>query len=316
MQKQSVLVSDLTYEKHDTGHGHPEQPARIKAVLNALEKAELNQKFRKVEARECKDEDILRCHTKEYLETVKADLARGASSLSTGDTVISKDSLMVARLATGGVLQAADEVLKGKAQNAFCVVRPPGHHATPDKGMGFCIFNHVAIAARYAQEKHKVGKILIVDWDVHHGNGTQDVFYDDESVFFFSTHQSPWYPGTGSREETGKGKGLGTILNRPLPAGSGKEAIVESAFAEDLAKAMVRYKPELIFISAGFDSRINDPLGQFRLVDRDFGNLTKIILGMAKEFADGKVISLLEGGYNLDGLGKAASAHAEALLAI
>jgi acetoin utilization deacetylase AcuC-like enzyme len=182
--------------------------------------------------------------------------------------------------------------------------------------MGFCIFNHVAIAARYAQEKHKVGKILIVDWDVHHGNGTQDVFYDDESVFFFSTHQSPWYPGTGSREETGKGKGLGTILNRPLPAGSGKEAIVESAFAEDLAKAMVRYKPELIFISAGFDSRINDPLGQFRLVDRDFGNLTKIILGMAKEFADGKVISLLEGGYNLDGLGKAASAHAEALLAI
>jgi len=316
MQKQSVLVSDLTYEKHDTGHGHPEQPGRIKAVLNALKKAELSHKFRKVEPRECKDEDILRCHTKEYLETVKADLARGASSLSTGDTVISKDSLMVARLATGGVLQAADEVLTGKAPNAFCVVRPPGHHATPDKGMGFCIFNHVAIAARYAQEKHKVGKILIVDWDVHHGNGTQDVFYDDESVFFFSTHQSPWYPGTGSKEETGKGKGLGTILNRPLPAGSGKEAIVESAFAEDLAKAMVRYKPELIFISAGFDSRINDPLGQFRLVDRDFGNLTKIILGMAKEFADGKVISLLEGGYNLDGLGKAASAHAEALLAI
>ncbi len=316
MQKQSVLVSDLTYEKHDTGHGHPEQPARIKAVLNALEKAELNQKFRKVEARECKNEDILRCHTKQYLETVKADLAKGSSSLSTGDTVLSKDSLMVARLAAGGILQAADEVLTGRARNAFCVARPPGHHATPDKGMGFCIFNHIAIAARYAQEKHKVGKVLIVDWDVHHGNGTQDVFYEDETVFFFSTHQSPWYPGTGSTQETGKGKGLGTILNRPLPAGSGKEAIVESAFAEDLAKAMASYKPELILISAGFDSRINDPLGQFHLADRDFGDLTKIILDMAKEFSDGKVISLLEGGYNLDGLGKAAAAHAEALLAM
>ncbi|MFP6901080.1 MAG: histone deacetylase, partial [Opitutales bacterium] len=223
-----VLVTDPAYEKHDTGFGHPEQPARTTAVLKALDKAGLSKGFRKVEPRPCGDDDVLRCHTDNYLAAVKADVASGATSLRTGDTTIGKASLDVAKLAVGGLLAAVDEVLEGNALNAFCVVRPPGHHATPDKGMGFCIFNNVAVAARYAQEKHQMGKVLIVDWDVHHGNGTQDMFYDDESVFFFSTHQSPWYPGTGDRDETGKGKGLGTILNRPFPAGSGHDEIVES----------------------------------------------------------------------------------------
>ena len=310
----TVLVTDLAYEKHDTGFGHPEQPARIKAVLKALDRADISKKFLKVEPRLCEDEDVLRCHTKEYLATAKADVAAGATNLRTGDTTICPASLKIARLAAGGVLMAVDKVLEGDAPNAFCVVRPPGHHATPDKGMGFCVFNNIAIAARYAQEKHKVGKVLIVDWDVHHGNGTQDIFYEDESVFFFSTHQSPWYPGTGDRKETGKGKGLGTILNRPFPAGSGNDEIVESAFGEDLTKAMTKYRPELILVSAGFDSRIGDPLGQFRLDDNDFTNLTTIILDIAKEHTDGKVISVLEGGYDLNGLGKAATAHAKKLL--
>ncbi len=310
----TVLVSDLAYEKHDTGFGHPEQPARIKAVLRALDRADLSKKFRKVEPRPCEDDDILRCHTKEYLAAAKADVASGATNLRTGDTTLSPASLDIARLAVGGALAAVDEVLGNRARNAFCVVRPPGHHATPDKGMGFCLFNSIAIAARYAQEKHKVGKVLIVDWDVHHGNGTQDIFYEDESVFFFSTHQSPWYPGTGDREETGKGKGLGTILNRPFPAGSGHDEIVESAFGDDLAKAMTKYRPELILISAGFDSRLGDPLGQFRLTDDDFTSLTSLILDLAKEHADGKVVSVLEGGYDLNGLGKAAAAHAKQFL--
>ncbi len=310
----SVLVSDVAFEKHVTGFGHPEQPARNKAVLKALDNAGISDKFRKVEPRPCEDSDILRCHSGKYLNTVKADVKAGETQLSTGDTAICPASLDIGRLAAGATLAAVDEVLAGKAFNAFCVVRPPGHHATPDKGMGFCLFNNIAIAARYAQKKHGIGKILIVDWDVHHGNGTQDVFYEDETVFFFSTHQSPWYPGTGEREETGKGKGLGSTLNRPCPAGSGRDKIVENAFGQDLLTVMNGFRPELILISAGFDSRIGDPLGQFRLVDEDFTSLTGIVLDLAKEYADGKVVSVLEGGYDLDGLGKAAVSHAQKLL--
>jgi acetoin utilization deacetylase AcuC-like enzyme len=310
----SVLVSDVAFEKHVTGFGHPEQPARNKAVLKALDNAGISDKFRKVEPRPCEDSDILRCHSGKYLNTVKADVKAGETQLSTGDTAICPASLDIGRLAAGAVLAAVDEVLAGKASNAFCVVRPPGHHATPDKGMGFCLFNNIAITARYAQKKHGIGKILIVDWDVHHGNGTQDVFYEDETVFFFSTHQSPWYPGTGEREETGKGKGLGSTLNRPCPAGSGRDKIVENAFGQDLLTVMNRFRPELILISAGFDSRIGDPLGQFRLVDEDFTSLTGIVLDLAKEYADGKVVSVLEGGYDLNGLGKASVSHAQKLL--
>ena len=310
----SILVSDLDFEKHVTGFGHPEQPDRNKAVLKALDSAGISDKFRKVEPRPCEDADVLRCHSGKYLDAVKADVTSGKTQLSTGDTTICSESLDIGRLAAGATLAAVDEVLAGSASNAFCVVRPPGHHATPDKGMGFCIFNNIAIAARYAQKKHDIGKILIVDWDVHHGNGTQDIFYEDETVFFFSTHQSPWYPGTGEREETGKGKGLGSTLNRPCPAGSGRDKIVENAFAQDLLTAMNRFRPELIFISAGFDSRIGDPLGQFRLVDEDFTSLTEIVIDLAKEYADNKVVSVLEGGYDLNGLGKSAVSHAQELL--
>jgi acetoin utilization deacetylase AcuC-like enzyme len=314
LKTSSILVSDFAFDKHDTGLGHPEQPARNKAVLRALDNAGISDNFLKVKPRPCEDDDILRVHSGKYLNTVKADVKSGGTRLSTGDTTICHASLDIGRLSAGATLAALDEVLGGKASNAFCVVRPPGHHATPDKGMGFCLFNNIAIAARYAQKKHDVGKILIVDWDVHHGNGTQDVFYEDETVYFFSTHQSPWYPGTGKLEETGKGKGLGSTLNRPYPAGSGREKIVGNAFGQDLLVAMNRFRPELILISAGFDSRIGDPLGQFRLNDDDFTSLTGIILDLAEESADGKVVSVLEGGYDLDGLGKATVSHAQKLL--
>jgi acetoin utilization deacetylase AcuC-like enzyme len=232
--------------------------------------------------------------------------------LSTGDTHIGPRSYDVAVKAAGGVLNAVDAVAAHKSKNAFCVVRPPGHHATADRGMGFCLFNNIAIAARYAQKKHGVARALIVDWDVHHGNGTQDIFYTDGSVFYFSTHQSPWYPGTGAADETGEGAGAGKTLNVPCPAGTGRNEILD-AFQHKLLPAARAFKPELTLISAGFDSRLGDPLGQFTLVDHDFADLTRILLEIADQFSGGRLISVLEGGYNLSGLGSAAAAHVGAL---
>ena len=215
--------------------------------------------------------------------------------------------------ACGAVCLAVDEVIAGRSASAFCAVRPPGHHATPDRGMGFCIFNNVAVAVRHAQERHKIGKVLIVDWDVHHGNGTQDIFYDDPSVFFFSTHQSPWYPGTGARQETGTGKGLGSTLNRPFPAGTDRKRLLP-AYAEELRKAADNFRPDLVLVSAGFDSRLDDPLGQFRLTDDDFAVLTDIVTRIAGQHAQGRLVSVLEGGYNIDGLAKAATVHCRRLV--
>jgi acetoin utilization deacetylase AcuC-like enzyme len=201
-----------------------------------------------------------------------------------------------------------EAVFAGKAANAFCAVRPPGHHARPAQGMGFCLFNNIAIAARHAQRNHGAGKVAIIDWDVHHGNGTQDIFYEDGSVLFVSTHQSPLYPFTGHAEETGSGKGKGSTLNLPFPAHTGIETI-GAAFTDRILPALDRFKPEVIFISAGFDSRIDDPLGQFRLTDADFITLTRHLLEAAQTHCEGRLISVLEGGYNLGGLAKAVTAH-------
>ncbi len=302
------VVYDDVFSIHDTGRDHPESPQRYEAVKSALLKADFATSLRQLRPRAATDGDVSRCHSKAYIATAKRDILSGARVLSTGDTSICRDSLKAALHAAGGVCTAVDAVMQANVKNAFCAVRPPGHHATPDRGMGFCIFNNAAIAARYAQQKHGVEKVLIVDWDVHHGNGTQDIFYEDGSVFFFSTHQSPWYPGTGPREETGKGRGQGTTLNRPLPAGSGRQEIV-GAFQDDLLPAVGRFKPDLVIISAGFDSRLGDPLGRFRLTDDDFVDLTGIVLEIAREHAQGRLISILEGGYNLGGLATAVTAH-------
>src|SRR5205823_4535682 len=202
-------------------------------------------------------------------------------------------------------------VIGGELRTAFCIVRPPGHHATPDRGMGFCIFNNIAVAARYAQTRHKAGRVLIADWDVHHGNGTQDIFYADGSVLFFSTHQSPWYPGTGSADETGYAEGEGKTINCPFPAGSGRQEIA-GAFEQLLIPAADEFKPDLVLISAGFDSRAGDPLGHFLLTDADFADLTSIMLTIADEHAEGRLVSVLEGGYSLSGLAAATRAHVQA----
>ncbi|MBM3775371.1 MAG: histone deacetylase [Acidobacteria bacterium] len=302
----TALLADAFCKQHETGRGHPERPERYDAVVNALERDGLTRELVRLTPRPATAAELESCHTRAYIETARGDIASGARELSTGDTAVGPKSLEVALQAAGGVLEAVDAVFTGRARNAFCAVRPPGHHATPGRGMGFCIFNNIAIGARYAQRRHGARRVLIADWDVHHGNGTQDIFYSDGSVFFFSTHQSPWYPGTG------EGEGLGTTLNCPFAAGSGRKEIL-GAFRERLIPAADRFQPDFVLLSAGFDSREADPLGRFTLTDEDFGDLTAVMLEIAARHAGGRLASVLEGGYNLAGLGSAAAAHVEAL---
>jgi acetoin utilization deacetylase AcuC-like enzyme len=311
----TALLLDRVYTQHQPGPGHPERPDRIVAVTAALDQSGLLGQMRRVSPRRATEEELALCHTAHYLDIVRHDFAHGAHELSTGDTAIGPDSLEVALDAVGGVLNAVDAVLTGTAKNAFCAVRPPGHHATPVRGMGFCIFNNVAIAARHAQQCHGIHRVLIADWDVHHGNGTQDIFYSDGSVLFFSTHQSPWYPGTGAAGETGDGAGLGTTINCPFPAGSGHAEIV-GAFLQRLMPAAKEFRPELVLVSAGFDSREGDPLGRFTLTDADFREMTQIVLEIADDHAAGRLVSVLEGGYSLSGLASATVAHVEELIAV
>lgn len=307
------LLLDLEFCEHDPGDHHPEAPGRIRAIEDELTGTGLAEKCEALEMRSATDDEARLAHTDGYVKTVIAEIdGSGSGQLSTGDTNYGPASLDVARHATGGLLNAVDGVVGGKLDNAFCAVRPPGHHATPDRGMGFCIFNNAAIAARYAQKKHGLERVAIIDWDVHHGNGTQDIFYDDGSVFYFSTHQHPWYPGTGAKDETGAGSGRGTTLNVPLPAGCGMDEI-GAAFRGAFSLKMKEFKPDLVIISAGFDSRLGDPLGQLTLTDDDFASLTKILLEMAGEFAEGRLVSVLEGGYNQSGLAKAVASHLSVL---
>jgi acetoin utilization deacetylase AcuC-like enzyme len=306
------LLADPVSRLHDTGPGHPEQPLRFDAVVDALGRAGLTAELTRIHPRAATEDEIALCHERRYIETARRDILSGAPELSTGDTNVSPRSWDAALAAAGGILNAVDAVVEKRVGNAFCVVRPPGHHARPSQGMGFCVFNNVAIAARYAQRRHGLDKVLIADWDVHHGNGTQDTFYTDGSVFFFSTHQSPWYPFTGPAEETGEGKGRDCTMNCPFEAGAGRTQIV-GAFRERLRRAADDFRPSLVLISAGFDSRIADPLGRFILSDADFAALTGVMLEIAGEHAGGRLVSVLEGGYSLTGLASAATAHVKAL---
>jgi acetoin utilization deacetylase AcuC-like enzyme len=302
------LAADPVCKEHLTGPQHPEQPARFDAAVGALRELDLFP----IPPRLANYDELALCHARLYIHLAEHEILEGFHELSTGDTVISPKSLDAALRATGGALNAVDAIIDKRVSNALCIVRPPGHHASAGRGMGFCIFNTVAIAARYAQRKHGIGRILIADWDVHHGNGTQDIFYTDGSVFFFSTHQSPWYPGTGARSERGEGAGEGMTLNCPFPAGAGRKEIL-GAFQEQLRPAAEAVKPELVMISAGFDSRADDPLGQFLLTDADFADLTNVMREIADKHAGGRLLSVLEGGYNLAGLASAVHSHAEAL---
>jgi acetoin utilization deacetylase AcuC-like enzyme len=309
---QTATTTQVFYDpatlRHEPPIDHPESAARLEAVMATIRALERDRKLFVAAPRPATDDEILLVHTPDYLKKVHAEISAGRRTLSTGDTDISPGSLAAAFAAAGTVVSAVDAVLSGRARRAFCAVRPPGHHASQSRGMGFCVFNNIAIGARYARRRHDVDRILIADWDVHHGNGTQDVFWNDGSVLFFDTHQHPWYPGTGSPSETGDGRGRGLIFNRPFPAGSGRKDIL-GAFREALQPAAERFKPQLVMISAGFDSRAGDPLGQFTLTDSDFGELTDVVVGIANQHAGGRVVSVLEGGYALEGLPRAVASH-------
>jgi len=298
--------------RHEPAGDHPENPKRLDAAMNSVRALEQKGRLTVAAPRPATEDQIRRVHTPQYVKLVRDEILGGRRTLSTGDTEISSGSLGAALAAAGTVVSAVDAVMAGRARNAFCALRPPGHHASSGRGMGFCVFNNIAIGARHAARAHGVERILIADWDVHHGNGTQEVFWSDGSVLFFDTHQHPWYPGTGSPAETGEGKGKGRIVNRPFPAGAGRDEIL-GAFRTELVPAAERFRPQLVMISAGFDSRAGDPLGKFTLTDADFAELTAIVAGIARQHAGGRVVSVLEGGYSRDGLARAVSAHLDRL---
>jgi acetoin utilization deacetylase AcuC-like enzyme len=279
-----------------------------------LQKAGLLNSLYRIMPRRATDEEIGLVHTPAYLQLVKRELTnvRGVKELSTGDTAVSEGSLDAAEFAVGGVLNAVDAVMTGTVKNAFCAVRPPGHHATPSRGMGFCIFNNVAIAARYAQKKYGITRILIIDQDYHHGNGTQDTFYEDGSVFYFSTHHYGAYPGTGAASETGRGNGAGKILNVPLPPGA-TDAQILQAFQTKLMPAARAFRPELILVSAGFDAMRNDVLGVFDVTPAGFAAIARVEVDLSNELCQGRLVSVLEGGYRLDGLADSVVAHVNVL---
>ena len=314
-ERPTGLLYDDLYLRHLAGDtGHPERPERLTAVLGGLEKAGILSTLVRIPARPATDDELALAHDRAYIDLVKRELAnvQGVRELSTGDTDVTRESLAAARAAVGGVLNAADAVASGRMKNAFCAVRPPGHHATRTRGMGFCIFNNVAIAARYLQKVHGIRRVLIVDFDYHHGNGTQDIFYDDDSVFYFSTHHYGAYPGTGSAAETGAGKAVGTKLNVPLPPGA-SDAQILAAFEQQLVPAARRFKPDFILVSAGFDGMRRDLLGQFDITPAGYTAITRVIVRLADELCQGRIVSVLEGGYRLDGLAESVAAHVKVL---
>ena len=307
------LVWDERYLAHKS-EGHPERPERLTAIRQGLEEAGLWKRLVRIQLYPATDEMLERVHSKEHIQRIKRDAGGKDLAHLDADTYAGPGSWDAALLAAGGVSAAADAVMKGQVRSAFCAVRPPGHHASRDRAMGFCLFSNVAVAARHVQAAHGIRRVLIVDWDVHHGNGTQDTFYRDGTVMYVSIHQSPLYPGTGAATETGEGPGAGRIRNFPLPPGAGDKEFL-AALQEGLKAAEEFFRPQFVFISCGFDAHKDDPLGGLKRTDEGYAEGTRRVRAFADRFASGRLVSVLEGGYNLDALRRAASAHVAALLA-
>ncbi len=304
MMKTAIITSDTSID-HDTGPGHPEKPDRVAAVLDGLKKNENliwknSKKF---------DEEIIKItHSKKYVDQVLSSFPKKGLFFLDGDTIVSPGSKRATYDAVGSIVTAIDGIERKKFDNAFCGVRPPGHHSCKEKAMGFCIFNNVAVGANYLINKYNYKRIAIIDFDVHHGNGTQDIFYENEKVLYISTHQYPYYPGTGSEKEKGK---YNNILNIPLPAGTKSSEYLDAY--NHVLKKLQEFQPEYIIFSAGFDAHKNDPLAQFNLESKDFYEITKRTILATKKFTNGKIVSILEGGYDLGALSESAHEHVKAL---
>jgi acetoin utilization deacetylase AcuC-like enzyme len=296
-----AIIKDDRYLEHNPGDGHPESPDRLRVIHDLIAKEFSDLPL--IEPRVATEDELAAVHDPFYIQTVANTEGRAFSRLD-ADTGVSARSYLVARLAAGGLLQAVDSILAPGPRtlsSVFAFVRPPGHHAEPRRGMGFCLFNNIAIAAEYAIEKHGLKRVLIVDWDLHHGNGTQKAFYDRPDVLFFSSHQYPHYPGTGNFDETGNGKGEGFTVNAPFPSGFGDTEYL-AVYDRILKPVALEYKPELVLVSAGFDPYVKDPLGGMSVTGDGFGNLATIVREIADATCGGKVLLTLEGGYNPDGL--------------
>ncbi|MFQ6092876.1 MAG: histone deacetylase [bacterium] len=310
MELKTAIIYDDDYLRHDTGP-HPENGDRLRRIVDTLSADPIWEELLHLRPRKAPIECVQYVHPIEYIRAIDQACQQGAGFLD-ADTVISPHSYWVGLLAVGGVLTAIDAVMNGRADNAVALVRPPGHHAEPERAMGFCLFNNVAIGARYAQKRYGLSRVAIIDWDVHHGNGTQRIFYSDPSVLYISLHQYPHYPGTGSRGEQGVGEGRGFTLNLPMPAGSGDEGYI-AAFEESILPRLKRFTPQMILISAGFDGHRDDPLGGIELTDQGYARMTKMLVQTSLQYCDKRVVSTLEGGYNLGTLPGSVLTHIRAL---
>ena len=302
------LVTSNTYQNHNTGEGHPEKIDRVTAVIDNFKKIN-NKELIWKKPTKFDQSFLMNTHSSEYIDLVSKSFPENGLSFLDGDTVVSPGSKEATKDAVGSIITAIDGVQQKEFKNAFCAVRPPGHHAEKDKAMGFCIYNNVAVGANYLIEKYKYNKVAIIDFDVHHGNGTQDIFYNNEKVLYISTHQYPYYPGSGSEKETGK---FNNILNIPLEAGTSAEQYLNAY--ENVLKKLKEFKPEFLLFSAGFDAHIDDPLAQLRLSSEDFYHITKRTLEISKSMCNGNVVSILEGGYDLKALQDSTKRHVDALI--
>ncbi|MDC1491284.1 histone deacetylase family protein [Pelagibacteraceae bacterium] len=305
--KTGLITSD-TYQNHNTGDGHPEKIDRVTAVIDNFKKIDNKELVWKKPVK-FDQSFLINTHSTEYIDMVSKSFPENSLAFLDGDTVVSPGSKEATKDAVGSIIAAIDGVQKKEFKNAFCAVRPPGHHAEKNKAMGFCIYNNVAVGANYLIEKYKYNKVAIIDFDVHHGNGTQDIFYNNEKVLYISTHQYPYYPGSGSEKEKGK---FNNILNIPLEAGTTAEEYLNAY--EYVLKKLKEFKPEFLLFSAGFDAHIDDPLAQLRLGSEDFYHLTKRTLEISKSICNGNVVSILEGGYDLKALQQSTKRHVDALI--
>lgn len=307
----SLITSEI-YKDHITGPGFPESPERLDAILEHLDSTGLINDLDVVEPLRKDKEYCKLVHDDEYVTRVRQACELGASIVDTADNPISKNSYDAALLAVGGITEAVDRVINDNVNNAMALLRPPGHHAEKGMAMGFCLFNNVAVAARYAQRNYEIEKVAIIDFDVHHGNGTQHIFESDPTVMYASLHQFPFYPGTGATEETGIGDGKGTTINYPLKYGVGDDEFID-IFNNSLSDKILNFDPDLLLISAGFDAHVDDPIGGLSVTTKGYFDISNIIMKLADEVCQGKIVSALEGGYNLNALAESVEAHLLAL---